>query len=155
MSWLEKLLPPQIQRSDSASRKSIPEGLWVKCPSCEAVLYRTDLESNLHVCPKCSHHMRMHGRERLQRFLDQDSGVEIGAGIQPEDPLRFKDSKRYTERLKTARAATGDQLWWITLVTTVAVGLVAYLALLPAGLPVPERAEVARWLRRARAARAG
>jgi acetyl-CoA carboxylase carboxyl transferase subunit beta len=65
MSWLEKLLPPRIQRSESANRKSIPEGLWVKCPSCEAVLYRSDLEANVHVCPKCSHHMRIGARERL------------------------------------------------------------------------------------------
>jgi len=70
MSWLEKLLPPRIQRSDAAKKQTMPEGLWVKCPSCEAVLYRTDLESNLHVCPKCNHHMRIRARARLDALLD-------------------------------------------------------------------------------------
>ena len=72
MSWLEKLLPPRIQRSDASTRRSVPEGLWVKCPSCEAVLYRTDLETNQHVCPKCDHHMRIPARRRLDVFLDKD-----------------------------------------------------------------------------------
>ena len=78
MSWLEKLLPPRIQRSDAANRKTMPEGLWVKCPSCEAVLYRADLESNLHVCPKCDHHMRIRARERLDALLDEGGRYEIG-----------------------------------------------------------------------------
>jgi acetyl-CoA carboxylase carboxyl transferase subunit beta len=78
MSWLEKLLPPRIQRSDAGARKTMPEGLWVKCPSCEAVLYRTDLESNLHVCPKCDHHMRIRARERLDSLLDAGGRYEIG-----------------------------------------------------------------------------
>src|SRR5450830_1183491 len=108
MSWLEKLLPPQIQRSDSASRKSITEGLWVKCPSCEAVLYRTDLESNLHVCPKCSHHMRIRARARLDSLLDEGGRYEIGQEALPVDTLKFKDSKKYPDRLKDALESTGE-----------------------------------------------
>ena len=108
MSWLEKLLPPQIQRSDSTSRKSIPEGLWVKCPACEAVLYRTDLESNLHVCPKCSHHMRIRARARLDALLDECGRFEIGQEALPVDTLKFKDSKKYPDRLKDALESTGE-----------------------------------------------
>jgi acetyl-CoA carboxylase carboxyl transferase subunit beta len=108
MSWLEKLLPPRIQRTGNANRKSMPEGLWVKCPSCEAVLYRTDLESNLHVCPKCSHHLRIRARERLDSLLDPEGRYEIGHETLPVDTLKFKDSKKYTERLKAAMEATGE-----------------------------------------------
>jgi len=108
MSWLEKLLPPRIQRSGAANRKSIPEGLWVKCPACEAVLYRTDLESNLHVCPKCSHHMRIRARERLDTLLDPEGRYEIGHEALPVDSLKFKDSKKYPERLKAAMEGTGE-----------------------------------------------
>jgi len=86
----------------------VPEGLWIKCPACDAVLYRAELERNLYVCPKCSHHMRMGARERLERFLDPDSGAEIGASIAPEDPLKFRDSKRYRDRLSQAQKATGE-----------------------------------------------
>ncbi|RJG00759.1 acetyl-CoA carboxylase, carboxyltransferase subunit beta [Noviherbaspirillum sedimenti] len=108
MSWLDKLLPPRIQRSESASRKSVPEGLWVKCPSCEAVLYRTDLESNLHVCPKCDHHMRIRARDRLDALLDAEGRYEIGQEALPVDTLKFKDSKKYSDRLKAAMEATGE-----------------------------------------------
>ena len=108
MSWLEKLLPPRIQRTGNANRKSMPEGLWVKCPSCEAVLYRTDLESNLHVCPKCSHHLRIRARERLDSLLDTEGRYEIGHEALPVDTLKFKDSKKYPERLKAAMEATGE-----------------------------------------------
>ncbi len=108
MSWLEKLLPPRIQRNDASTRKSIPEGLWVKCPSCEAVLYRSDLEANLHVCPKCSHHMRISARERLDGLLDAGGHYEIGQETLPVDTLKFKDSKKYTDRLKSAMEATGE-----------------------------------------------
>lgn len=108
MSWLEKLLPPRIQRTGNANRKSMPEGLWVKCPSCEAVLYRTDLESNLHVCPKCSHHLRIRARDRLDALLDPEGRYEIGHETLPVDTLKFKDSKKYTERLKAAMEATGE-----------------------------------------------
>ena len=88
--------------------RSVPEGLWIKCPACDAVLYRAELERNLYVCPKCSHHMRMGARERLERFLDPGTGEEIGAGIAPEDPLKFRDSKRYRDRLTQAQKATGE-----------------------------------------------
>lgn len=108
MSWLEKLLPPRIQRNDAGTRKSIPEGLWVKCPSCEAVLYRSDLETNVHVCPKCSHHMRISARERLDNLLDVGGHYEIGQETLPVDTLKFKDSKKYTDRLKMAMEATGE-----------------------------------------------
>lgn len=108
MSWLEKLLPPRIQRSDASSRRSVPEGLWVKCPSCEAVLYRTDLESNLHVCPKCSHHLRIRARDRVDALLDADGRREIGQEILPIDTLKFKDSKKYPERLQAAMDVTGE-----------------------------------------------
>ena len=108
MSWLEKLLPPRIQRSESASRKSVPEGLWVKCPSCESVLYRTDLESNIHVCPKCAHHLRIRARDRLDALLDAEGRYEIGHEALPVDSLKFKDSKKYPDRLKAAMEATGE-----------------------------------------------
>ena len=108
MSWLEKLLPPRIQRNDASNRKSMPEGLWVKCPSCEAVLYRSDLESNLHVCPKCTHHMRISARERLDGLLDAGGRYEIGQETLPVDTLKFKDSKKYPDRLKAAMEATGE-----------------------------------------------
>ena len=93
MSWIDKLLPPQIQHTDPANRKSVPEGLWVKCPGCEAVLYSTDIEANLSVCPKCSHHMRIGARQRLDSLLDPKGRYEIGANVFPMDPLKFKDSK--------------------------------------------------------------
>lgn len=109
MSWLDKLLPPRIQRSVApTSRKTMPEGLWVKCPSCEAVLYRTDLESNIHVCPKCSHHMRIRARERLDALLDAEGRYEIGHEVLPIDSLKFRDSKKYPERLKSALEGTGE-----------------------------------------------
>lgn len=108
MSWLEKLLPPRIQRSEAANRKTVPEGLWVKCPSCEAVLYRTDLESNLHVCPKCSHHMRIRARARLDALLDIEGRYDIGQEVLPVDTLKFKDSKKYPDRLKGAMEVTGE-----------------------------------------------
>ncbi len=107
MSWFEKIVPSKI-KTERRSR-SVPEGLWIKCPACDAVLYRAELERNLHVCPKCSHHMRMHARERLLKFLDPDSTTEIGANVQPEDPLRFKDSKRYKDRLAAAQKATSEK----------------------------------------------
>jgi acetyl-CoA carboxylase carboxyl transferase subunit beta len=108
MSWLERLLPPRIQRSDKDARRSIPEGLWIKCPSCEAVLYRNDLEANLHVCPKCNYHMRIRARERLDALLDAEGRYEIGQEVLPVDSLKFKDSKKYPDRLKDAMEATGE-----------------------------------------------
>ncbi|TAH42745.1 MAG: acetyl-CoA carboxylase carboxyltransferase subunit beta [Betaproteobacteria bacterium] len=109
MSWLQKLLPPKIKRSESAARnKSIPEGLWSKCPACEAVLYRSDLESNLNVCPKCGHHQRLRARQRLDLLLDAEGRFEIGAEVVPVDPLKFKDSRKYPERLAAAVSDTGE-----------------------------------------------
>ncbi len=108
MSWIDKLLPPQIQPSNASERKSVPEGLWVKCPSCEAVLYRTDIEASLHVCPKCSHHMRIGARVRLNHLLDQEGRYEIGQEVLPIDALKFKDTKKYPDRLKDAMESTGE-----------------------------------------------
>ena len=108
MSWFEKLLPPKIQHTDPSERRSVPEGLWVKCPSCETVLYNTDLQQNLNVCPKCSHHHRMSARARLDAFLDAEGRYEIGQEVVPVDALKFKDSKRYPERLKQALESTGE-----------------------------------------------
>src|SRR3982751_1634402 len=108
MSWLEKLLPPKIQQTDPSERRTIPEGLWIKCPSCETVLYKTDLEQNLNVCPKCDHHHRIGARDRLNTFLDAEGRYEIGHEVLPIDPLKFKDSKKYPERLKSALETTGE-----------------------------------------------
>ena len=108
MSWLEKLLPPKMQQTDPSERRSVPEGLWVKCPACETVLYNTDLAQNVNVCPKCSHHHRIGARARLNAFLDAEGRYEIGQEVVPVDPLKFKDSRKYTERLKDALEATGE-----------------------------------------------
>ena len=109
MSWLQKLLPPKIKRDAGSPKKAMPEGLWSKCGSCEAVLYRADLEKNLHVCPKCSHHNRIGARERLDLLLDREGRYEIGAEVTPVDTLKFKDSRRYTERLEEARNETSEE----------------------------------------------
>jgi acetyl-CoA carboxylase carboxyl transferase subunit beta len=108
MSWLDKLLPPKIQQTDPASRKGIPEGLWTKCPACESVLYRTDVEANFHVCPKCDHHMRIGARERLDALLDAEGRYELGQEIVPVDALKFKDTKKYPDRIKDAMESTGE-----------------------------------------------
>jgi acetyl-CoA carboxylase carboxyl transferase subunit beta len=108
MSWLEKLLPPKMQHTDPSERRTIPEGLWIKCPSCETVLYNTDLEQNLNVCPKCNHHHRIGARTRLDGFLDPEGRYEIGQEVLPVDALKFKDSKKYPDRLKTALETTGE-----------------------------------------------
>ncbi|MXR36326.1 acetyl-CoA carboxylase, carboxyltransferase subunit beta [Craterilacuibacter sinensis] len=109
MSWLNKLLPPKIKReSRSDKTSSVPEGLWSKCPACEAVLYYTDLESNLQVCPKCNHHNALDARARLNILLDEEGRREIGAEVKPIDILKFKDSKKYPDRLAASRAATGE-----------------------------------------------
>ncbi len=106
MSWFDKLLPPKIK--DRAPRKSIPEGLWTKCPACAAVLYSAEVQGNLDVCPKCNHHLRISARRRLDVFLDPEPRREIGANLRPVDILRFKDSKRYKDRLIEAQKATGE-----------------------------------------------
>ena len=108
MSWFQKLLPPKIKRKAEGNRKNVPEGLWHKCTSCEAVLYHADLEKNLEVCPKCSHHNRITARTRLDLFLDPEGRYEIGAEIAPVDSLKFKDTRKYTDRLKDAQANTGE-----------------------------------------------
>ncbi|MFA6180362.1 MAG: acetyl-CoA carboxylase carboxyltransferase subunit beta, partial [Candidatus Methylopumilus sp.] len=108
MSWLQKLLPPKINRVIGPSKKNVPEGLWSKCSSCESVLYRTDLESNAEVCPKCGYHNRISARARLDILLDVEGRIEIGAEVQPVDPLKFKDSKRYADRIKSSQAEVGE-----------------------------------------------
>ena len=109
MSWIEKLLPPRIKRTDpDAPRRQVPEGLWVKCPSCDAVLYRNDLERNVNVCPKCDHHLRIDARRRLDVLLDADGRTEIGQDVAPVDALKFRDSRKYPDRLREAAEATGE-----------------------------------------------
>jgi acetyl-CoA carboxylase carboxyl transferase subunit beta len=107
MTWFEKIIPSRIKTERRT--RSVPEGLWIKCEACDAVLYRAELERNLNVCPKCSHHMRIDARERLKRFLDPGSASELAAGVEPEDPLRFRDTKKYRDRLLAAQKATGER----------------------------------------------
>lgn len=109
MSWLQKLLPPRIKREGDTPKKTVPEGLWSKCDSCEAVLYRTDLEKNLCVCPKCSHHNRISARERLDWLLDVEGRYEIGSEVRPIDSLKFRDTRKYPERLAAAKAETQEE----------------------------------------------
>jgi acetyl-CoA carboxylase carboxyl transferase subunit beta len=105
MSWIEKILAkPQANK-----RRNIPEGVWSKCSGCEAILYRADLERNLSVCPKCGHHMRLSARERLGAFLDEGKREEIGAELEPQDVLKFRDSKKYKDRIAAAQKATGEK----------------------------------------------
>ena len=107
MTWFEKIMPSRIKTERRT--RSVPEGLWIKCPACDAVLYRAELERNLHVCPKCSHHMRIGARDRLDRFLDAGSGREFAMEVEPEDPLRFRDSKKYRDRLTVAQKHVGEK----------------------------------------------
>lgn len=107
MGWFEKLIPQGINLKGKP-KGSVPEGLWCKCDSCQSVLYKTDLENNLHVCPKCDHHQRLSGRARLNTFLDSDGRQEIGATVRALDPLKFKDSKKYKDRHSAAMKATGE-----------------------------------------------
>ena len=111
MSWFDKLLPPKIkiQVDKSAEKKAVPEGLWRKCPGCGAVLYSAEIESNSDVCPKCSQHMRIGARRRLDLFLDKEPRTEIGANLAPVDALKFKDSKKYKDRLVDAQKATSEK----------------------------------------------
>ena len=108
MSWLQKLLPPRIKSAPGSRKTAVPEGLWIKCPACEAVLYRTDLENNLNVCPKCSHHARVPARERIEQLLDTEGRFEIGSEVLPVDTLKFKDTKKYPDRLSAAMEDTGE-----------------------------------------------
>jgi acetyl-CoA carboxylase carboxyl transferase subunit beta len=106
VTWFEKIMPSRIKTERRT--RSVPEGLWIKCPACDAVLYRAELERNLQVCPKCSHHMRIEARERLERFLDEGTGLELAADVVPEDPLKFRDSKKYRDRLAVAQKTVGE-----------------------------------------------
>jgi len=108
MSWFEKLLPKTIRTEGSNKKGAVPEGLWTKCPSCNAILYNTELERNLSVCPKCEHHMRISARTRLNMFLDEEGREEIGKNIKPVDPLRFKDTKKYKDRISLAQKQTKE-----------------------------------------------
>ena len=106
MTWFEKIMPSRIKTERRT--RSVPEGLWTKCAACDAVLYRSELERNLHVCPKCGHHMRIGARDRLEAFLDPDGQVELADNIAPEDPLKFRDTKKYRDRLQQAQKTTGE-----------------------------------------------
>jgi acetyl-CoA carboxylase carboxyl transferase subunit beta len=107
MSWFEKLMPSRI--STEKRTKSVPEGVWIKCPKCDAQLYRNELERNLHVCPKCNFHMRIGARKRIDFFLDPDARQELSSQLEPEDPLKFRDSKRYRDRIVQAQKKTGEK----------------------------------------------
>ena len=107
-SWIEKILP-NVGKSTDERRVSVPEGLWRKCPKCDAVLYKPELDRSLNVCPKCEHHMRINARERLDMFLDQEGREEIAADLEPQDRLKFKDSKKYKDRIVAAEKETGEK----------------------------------------------
>ena len=107
MSWFEKLMPSRISTENRT--KSVPEGVWIKCARCDAQLYRNELERNLQVCPKCDHHMRIGARKRLEYFLDPESQSELSSQLEPEDPLKFRDSKRYRDRVLAAQKKTGEK----------------------------------------------
>ena len=108
MSWFEKLLPSRI-RTEGGRKKAVPEGLWTKCEGCGAILYRAEMERNLDVCPKCDFHVRIGARRRLDVFLDEHPREEIGEGLEPTDPLKFKDSRKYRDRISQAQKATGEK----------------------------------------------
>lgn len=107
-NWLDKIVPSLIRPSE-AKKSNIPEGLWKKCPKCEAVLYRPELQKNLNVCPKCDHHMRLKARQRLELFLDEEGRSEIAADVEPVDKLKFRDSKKYKDRLTAAQKQTEEK----------------------------------------------
>lgn len=109
MSWFQKLMPSRIRTEGGNRGRSVPEGLWTKCESCSGVLYRPELERNMEVCPKCGHHMRVGARRRLEWFLDQNSGKELGTEVEPQDLLKFRDTKKYKDRLSQAAKATGEK----------------------------------------------
>ena len=109
MSWFQRLMPSKIRTTAGGSKRTVPEGLWIKCDNCSAVLYRSELERNFDVCPKCSHHMRIGARRRLEMFLDDGSQREIGDNLEPVGILKFRDSKKYRDRLSAAQKATGEK----------------------------------------------
>ena len=108
MNWFEKLIPATIRTESSLKKTTVPEGLWNKCQSCDAILYNAELEKNLSVCPKCEHHMRISARTRLNMFLDEDGRIELGLGLKANDPLKFKDTKKYKDRLTQAQKSTKE-----------------------------------------------
>jgi acetyl-CoA carboxylase carboxyl transferase subunit beta len=108
MSWIDKILPTGVRKEESGKRTSVPEGLWKKCVKCDAVLYRPDVERNADVCPKCDHHMRIGARQRLNDFLDPEERVEIGENLKPVDALKFRDLKKYKDRLVQAQKSTDE-----------------------------------------------
>jgi acetyl-CoA carboxylase carboxyl transferase subunit beta len=108
MSWFEKLRPSIIRTESTNKKNTVPEGLWAKCPSCNAILYNSELEKNGSVCPKCDHHMRISARARLNLFLDEDGREEVGKNVKPLDPLKFKDSKKYKDRILQAQKQTKE-----------------------------------------------
>jgi acetyl-CoA carboxylase carboxyl transferase subunit beta len=108
MSWFEKLRPSIIRTESTNKKNTVPEGLWAKCPSCNAILYNSELEKNGSVCPKCDHHMRISARARLNLFLDEDGREEVGKHVKPLDPLKFKDSKKYKDRILQAQKQTKE-----------------------------------------------
>ena len=108
MNWFEKILPPKIKTAGKIRKRGVPEGLWTKCSSCQAVLYGVELQRSIHVCPKCSNHMRIDASERLESFLDADSIEWIGEQITPIDVLKFKDQKKYRDRLEEAKKSSGS-----------------------------------------------
>jgi acetyl-CoA carboxylase carboxyl transferase subunit beta len=108
MSWFEKLMPSRI-RTDAGHKRAVPEGLWAKCPGCSAILYRAEMERNLDVCPKCNHHNRVGARRRLETFLDPEPREEIGGDLESVDPLKFKDSKKYKDRISQAQKGSGEK----------------------------------------------
>jgi acetyl-CoA carboxylase carboxyl transferase subunit beta len=108
MSWFEKLVPSIIRTDSAEKRNSVPQGLWNKCPSCDAILFNAELVKNSSVCPKCDHHLRISARTRLDLFLDEHGRQEIGAGLKPADPLKFKDSKRYKDRISQAQKQSNE-----------------------------------------------
>ncbi|MCB1759875.1 MAG: acetyl-CoA carboxylase carboxyltransferase subunit beta [Gammaproteobacteria bacterium] len=108
MSWFEKLVPSRI-RTEGGNKRGVPEGLWAKCPGCAAILYRAEMERNQDVCPKCGYHNRIGARRRLDLFLDPDPREEIAPDLVPSDPLKFKDSKKYKDRLSQAQKSSGEK----------------------------------------------
>ncbi|MCK7594678.1 acetyl-CoA carboxylase, carboxyltransferase subunit beta [Pseudomarimonas salicorniae] len=108
MSWLQKLMPSRI-RTEGGNKRQVPEGLWEKCEACTAVLYKPEMERNLHVCPKCGHHMQIGARERLDALFDKGSAVELDANLEPVDALKFRDSKKYPDRIRAAQKQTGEK----------------------------------------------
>ncbi|PKD40656.1 acetyl-CoA carboxylase carboxyl transferase subunit beta [Methylomonas sp. Kb3] len=126
MSWFEKLVPSAIRTESSQKKTTVPEGLWNKCPRCDAILFNAELEKNLSVCPKCDHHLRISARKRLNMFLDEDGRQEIGAGLKPSDPLKFKDSKRYKDRISQAQKQSNENDALVVMKGTLkGVGIVA------------------------------